>query len=92
MKGASSPAQSVIPAHSRASKNRFGGTYSVLAYRCDPPPTPAPDSTITSSRYSIRWMPYISISGCHRKWVRFQFVFGMSSSFHRLPDSITPTR
>jgi succinate dehydrogenase/fumarate reductase flavoprotein subunit len=35
---------------------------------------------------------YSSAAGIHRKCGRSHCVFGMSSSFHRRPDSITPTR
>src|SRR5262249_30765259 len=37
-------------------------------------------------------MPNISSSGCHRNLRMSQLVWGRSSSFQRLPDSITPTR
>src|SRR5882724_2020572 len=63
---------------------------SSLAVAAAPAPAARRERTpSTSSRYSIRWIPYNSASGRHEKCGRSHWVFGMSSSFQRLPASIT---
>ena len=61
------------PGPLRVVEERSRGSTSVFAYTSEPPPTPAPERTSTSSRSVSRWIPQPS-RGSHRNRRRRQLV------------------